>query len=284
MNTINTDDDLILYHYTTIEGAHGIFQSGKVWASDCLFLNDRHELHRAIEVFLSMFDGETHKALSWAIHGHKITRHHCIFSLSNSPEVLSQWRAYADDGRGAAIGFSTKYIARRASASSIAPSVLVDCLYEDHEGFLEGIKISHEKQIEDILKVVKDHPAANDFLSVIKASPEALDSLFDALLRIKNPAFSEEKEARLIFHTPSQQTKTRVTKGLVIPYIEHEFAKDKFDFDGLSFIAPQIWLGPKCDERNIAAFEAFHKLGWNRHGIKGGDLNLGIFRYDCGYL
>lgn len=103
LSKTDEEKDLRFYHYTSIDSFNSIFRSGKVWASDCRYLNDSHELAKAQELFLSKFEGKTREALSLAFHWHSFSRCHCVFSLSRSPEVLSQWRAYADDGKGVAI-------------------------------------------------------------------------------------------------------------------------------------------------------------------------------------
>ncbi|MEN6622975.1 MAG: DUF2971 domain-containing protein [Smithella sp.] len=267
---MNKDD--ILYHYTSISGLNCIIQSNKVWASDCRYLNDSQELVRALDLFLSKFDGKKKEALSIAFHWHNFSRIHCIFSLSNSPHVLSQWRAYADDGRGAAIGFNKNMLKGIGNAET---KFIVDCVYDNQEIFIGNIIVKYEEEINSLVEMYEKAGAVNTFYEQINQSPSALEKLYRELIRIKNPAFSEEQEVRLFISAPANQGKTRVSRGLIIPYIEHEFVPDgddKFKW----CLAPEIWLGPKCDKRNEQAILAYQQFGW----VSG----IGLHKYDCGYV
>lgn len=265
-------EDEVLYHYTSIAGLNGIISSRKVWASDCRYLNDQKELVHAVDLFLSRYDGDAKTILSSALLWQRLSRAHCVFSLSRSPRVLSQWRAYGDDGRGAAIGFSRKYLMGIGKTDS---HILVDCIYDDHEGFLDGIA---ERCNEDIQALIKMHSdsggASNSFWDQIDKTPAPLVQLYGELLRVKNPAFQEEQEVRLVISVPTRQVQTRVAKGLIIPYVEHALV-DKGDEQYLWCIAPEIWLGPRCDNRNLQALQVFGQFGWGVNGLH---------HYDCGYI
>ncbi|MBT9589611.1 MAG: DUF2971 domain-containing protein [Thiobacillus sp.] len=248
----------ILYHYTSIAGLNSIISSGKVWASDCRYLNDRQELEHALDE---------------AFNSHNFSRHHCVFSLSRSPQVLSQWRAYGDDGRGAAIGFDEKFLLRHEKSRFAS---LVTCIYKDHEDFVSDLVIRHEEQIEALLKMHRD--SEGDYMAFMKAiddNPKPLECLNGELLRIKNLAFAEEQEVRLVVNTPSKQIQTRVTKGLIVPYIEHVFLEDR-DKKQLWIVVPEIWFGPKCDKRNMEAIGAFKQFGWR--------VGKSLHQYNCGYI
>lgn len=263
----------ILYHYTSIAGLNSIIRSGKVWASDCRYLNDRQELEQALELFLGKVEAKFRDALDWAFHSHNFSRYQCVFSLSRSPQVLSQWRAYGDDGRGAAIGFDEKHL---IGHQITPPKSLVACIYENHEDFINCLINKFEGEIEALLEMHKDSGGAIDiFMRAIKDNPKPLESITSELLRIKNPAFAEEQEVRMILSVPSSQIQTRVAKGLIVPYVEHTFAED-VDRDFLWCIAPEIWLGPKCDQRNMDAINAFRQFGWR--------TGKGLRQYDCGYI
>lgn len=263
-------EDEVLYHYTDITGLNGILCSRNVWASDCRYLNDQKELTHALDLFIGRFEGAEKETLSLALHWHNSSRAHCVFSLSRSPQVLSQWRAYADDGRGAAIGFRREHLPGRGK--NPAP-VLVDCVYDDHEGFLDGVVKRCEKDVKVLLDMHEEARALNSFWSLIDENPQPLVHLYGELLRIKNSAFKEEQEVRLVISVPTKQVRTRVAKGLIIPYVEHEFV-DKNEAH-LWCVAPEVWLGPRCDKRNMQALGVFGQFGWGFGGL---------LQYDCGYI
>jgi len=264
-------DDDILYHYTTISGLNGILSSGKVWASDCRYLNDRNELVHAINLLLNRLEGDTKKMLEYALSSYSISRYHCVFALSQSPKVLSQWRAYADDGRGAAIGFSRKYLSGIGNTSTLA---VANCIYDNFEQYIDDIVSGSKEDFETLQSMHSDSSGAvNTFWQLIDDNPAPLTRLFSNLLRIKNPAFREEQEVRLIISVSKKNIQTRVTNGLIVPYIDHQFLPDE-DESFMWCIIPEIWLGPKSDKRNTEALHAFNQFGWDIHGI---------FHYDCGY-
>ena len=261
----------ILYHYTSIEGLNSIINSRCVWASDCRYLNDQKELHDASEIFLSKFNGKKKEILSSALHWHNISRLHCVFSLSRSPKVLSQWCVYGDDGRGAAIGFYRKYL---LGFSRIHPCVIDDCIYDGHEEFLEGVVDRCKDDIDTLFTMCSQAGSAlNSFWSLIDENPMPLVRLYGELLKVKNPAFREEQEVRLVISVPIKNIRTRVSKNIIIPYVEHEFLEK--DETHMWCVAPEIWLGPKCDKRNEQALRMFCQLGWNINGIHS---------FDCGYI
>jgi len=266
-------DNQLLYHYTNIAGLNGIIQSCKIWASDCRYLNDRQELVKALDLFLSKFEGPKREALSNAFQWHSFSRCHCVFSLSRSPQVLSQWRTYADDGRGAAIGFKAEFLSPKGINNPA--SFLVHCVYEDHDGFIDGLTKRCEQEVEELTKMHQEAVTINTFWGLIDKNPRPLETLYSELLRIKNPAFLEEQEARLVINVSANQVQTRVANGLIIPYIAHAFL-DKDKSSWRSFIAPEIWLGPKCDDRNMHALQVYRQPEWSP--------NMGLRKYDCGYL
>jgi len=262
-------NDQLLYHYTSIVGLNNIVRTGKVWASDCRYLNDRQELARALEMFIAKFEGATKEALSWALHWHNHSRCHCGFSLSRSSEVLSQWRSYADNGRGAAIGFRAEYLSGLAKSTT---KFLVECVYENHDGFIDSLIDRCEQEIEDLRKLHEDVRAVNSFWEELDKNPKPLEKLYSELLKVKNPAFLEEQEVRLVINVPANMVQTRVANGLIIPYVEHEFIEEYERKSHLWCVAPEIWLGPKCDERKMNALYVFQQFGWQYK------------RYDCGYV
>lgn len=102
----------VVYHYCDAATALKILQGAKLWATHVSYLNDSSEhsyginlirqlvsrylaenpSDRVAEIVLKRFD----ELPNWPYY---------VTSFSVSPDKLSQWRSYADDGRGYAIGF-----------------------------------------------------------------------------------------------------------------------------------------------------------------------------------
>lgn len=264
------DENEILYHYTTIYALNEIIRTRKVWASDCRYLNDRYELSRAIDIFLNLHDGKAHEILKEAFYWHNFSRAHCVFSLSKSPEVLSQWRAYAADGCGGAIGIYRKHLLNPLDAGT---KFIVDCIYDEHEEFIEKIAHNFKDEISQLIAMYEREPAVNSFWSNIDKNPKPLEAIYSQLIRVKNTAFVEEREVRLVVNVPASAINTRVSNGVIIPYIEHQLANNHEKH--FWCVAPEIWFGPKSDERNIHALSVFQQFGWMP--------GRSIRRFDCGY-
>ena len=112
----------ILYHYCDANGFHGILKSKTLWMSDACFMNDSEELRlildKAVEQLealaaqepkeptRSRFCEKLKKSLRdlSLLDSSPLHPYVCCFSLS--PHLSNQWKEYAGDGTGFAIGFS----------------------------------------------------------------------------------------------------------------------------------------------------------------------------------
>lgn len=194
-----------------------------------------------------------------------------IFCLSEKNDLLSQWRAYSDNGNGVCIGFSTKELGLEKhypTTFNIDPKE--DCTI----GILP-IEYNSRKQKKIILdssnkcKKRFDKNKLEDlyYLLNIYASVE----LTSYSLTFKNPSFSEENEWRII-HIPStskdyEKTETeknisdikfRVSNSKIVTYHEYDLSKI---FN--SNLIQEIVLGPKSkiDIPELEEFLKHHKLG-----------------------
>jgi hypothetical protein len=101
--------------------------------------------------------------------------------FSKSGDVLSQWRAYADDGTGYAIGFSAKELAQ-------LPASLLEVLY------------NRDEQVKEMTALVNalyqsQQPETGKFDS---GFIQACYIIGSDMAVYKNPAFAEEQEIRLV--------------------------------------------------------------------------------------
>ncbi len=266
------NENEFLYHYTSVFSFNEIVNTRKIWLSDCRYLNDSLELNKAIELFLLNFEGKNKSHLKEAFDSHNFIQRHCIFSMSKSPTVLSQWRTYGDDGRGICIGLRSQCITNDNNKEN-SNEYLIECIYENHSKYLSSVAIKYKNEIDEIIKLRKKIKAINEFWIEIYTNPQLLHKLFCEFLKIKNPAFKEEQEVRLVKTIPASQVRTRVSNRLIIPYTEHEFPCVS-DARDLSFIFGDIWLGPKCDKRNIDGILTLGML------LFGSSIN----KFDCGYI
>ena len=115
----------VLYHYTSPGGLTGILESSALRATDARFLNDALELKYAWSEFKSTLEeraaegtqySEAYRAQLEAMRSANAEdldlMENRVFSVSLTelPDDVPQWRSYASDGRGVAIGFDSDSI------------------------------------------------------------------------------------------------------------------------------------------------------------------------------
>ncbi|WP_454561875.1 DUF2971 domain-containing protein [Mycobacterium haemophilum] len=115
----------VLYHYTDAGGFAGIIEHCKLWATDIRFLSDPLELKYAWDELLATLESaksekpqyaEAYDAMLQAISMTNAVDPDAIedrifsTSLSADGDEISQWRSYANDAKGMALGFDTDSI------------------------------------------------------------------------------------------------------------------------------------------------------------------------------
>ena len=99
-----------LCYYCSVEAFIGIIQSKTLWMSNGFSMNDFLEVKWADHIIREVLDNhrkDTNKAFLDKVWQHyEINKFQPYFAcFSSKADMLSQWRAYADDGYGFAIGF-----------------------------------------------------------------------------------------------------------------------------------------------------------------------------------
>lgn len=190
--------------------------------------------------------------------------HPVICSFSLDPDVLSQWRGYADNGRGVAIGFSAKEIER-------LPVTLLEVCY-DQDTQLSEMKAAllglFETEQNESKKFSRDFEQACMLVSANS-------------LAYKNPAFSEEKEIRCVHlldversdefaklkdgggHSDGKKVKGspvcfRVRDGAIVPYIDLGFRR----VQGGPIV--ELWIGPRNQNGPGNFLYPLHQNGFTR--------------------
>lgn len=122
---------------------------------------------------------------------------HFIFCMSKNKDLLSQWRGYADDAKGVAIGFDSNSFPNHGIPAHThykpdMSSVLQEVIYENDE-HLENLKqcFIRARQISEFSPSNKE----SSFGWSLSSQALALRPI------IKHESFKEEDEVRLI-HTP----------------------------------------------------------------------------------
>lgn len=222
----------VIYHYTSNDVLLKIL-SGKA-----LRMSARHHLNDTMEgeQFFSLLEKhntQPSKAKLDSVRRHLEPFEFFVTCFSSHHDLLSQWRGYATNGAGVAIGFKKKSITSAIQGS--------------HEVLLYAVAYANS-----LSELPADRLNVIDAIFSSSGTPrqETVQSFAKERWAIKPRGFSEEKESRLIvtLDTRTQGIKPR-TKGLKIGYYAtmtevREFCDFRFaDFEGLDFI-DSITLGP----------------------------------------
>lgn len=184
------EDNEIIYHYCDANAFMSITQNRELWFSDVFAMNDFQEMHWGYGVFeaaasqlLEEIPREFIDQINIVVHGTGNNILPLICCFSRDGDVLSQWRAYAQDGKGYAIGFD-------ATELSNLPARSLRIVYEKNAQ-LDYIK-NWIRALYDVEKQ-DNFSYSDDFYMAV--THFAID-----LCSLKNPGFREELEVRLV-HT-----------------------------------------------------------------------------------
>ncbi|GGD41074.1 DUF2971 domain-containing protein [Sinisalibacter lacisalsi] len=197
------------------------------------------------------------------------------FCLSEEPDLLSQWRGYADDGYGVSIGFSKAFLSKNVDAlgADMPGYTLKKVGYgELHgEGALETVFEHLEKARSDglferigLLNFPQEEHEKESLLKRRVAAKIPLLLLIGDLFAVKNPAFREEKEWRLVSlsggaFSDSKQYHTR-RDGLV-PFRGYALPIDENPIG-------ELVLGPRNNSRPSDVRNFLESFGFMNVGIK----------------
>ncbi len=197
-----------------------------------------------------------------------------VVCFSEKPDVLSQWRGYADDGKGCCIGFSKAQldeyclshpnILRLEKVEYLTDEELDAHIYSAAKAALSFFSEQTDKALDE-KKISNDNP--KDDIQKRYYFDHILGTLFVDSLGLKSKGFVEEEEWRLFLKSPIHKNpdwfncEEMETSGL--PWLEDtiSFLQNKLDYcetdnDLISFIpisfsefpqsvVTQIWTGPK---------------------------------------
>ncbi|RUU46714.1 DUF2971 domain-containing protein [Mesorhizobium sp. M6A.T.Ca.TU.002.02.2.1] len=178
----------VIFHYCSLEIFLSIVQYKSLRLSDINTMNDYSELHWAYDRFIEAvnqvraeYEDSYFDYLDKLISTAQLNTLPLLSCFSTDGDVLSQWRAYADDGMGVAVGFDSaimETLAIRCAPVTYDPALQV-------EFFRDLIAAAFP-----MWKLAKDARENRDLAEFLTRTT------FDMCL-MKNPAFAEEKEVRI---------------------------------------------------------------------------------------
>jgi hypothetical protein len=241
-----------LYHYTNAAGLVGILDSGSLWASAIGHSNDLREIACAFELARPIltelaaqpeFQKQNQHLLMSVLEKffedpESPMQDGFAVSFCAKPDLLSQWRAYGDEG-----GFSLEiYPLARASVhepdteamdvvllrSAIGRKLLVrkvnyDSIEQQAE-FRERV-ITTSRLLDEVTEEIPDADTTAVVVTLLTSS------LIEWVYTVKDVAFAEEQEWRLIClpdinyfyggktYRHYEAVKTRVRNGMIVPYV-----------------------------------------------------------------
>ncbi|MCU4677709.1 DUF2971 domain-containing protein [Catenovulum sp. 2E275] len=243
-----------IYHYCGINAFFNIIRNKKLWVSAANNLND----YKEVDWFIDKARNKLSQAVrpenqdylnEFWLHRSVNSPMPYICSFSKNGDLLSQWRAYADDGSGLAIGFNREYFGFDSkmptpNVSSKQSVGLADVIYDE----------KYQDRIVDTLVGTVGTPTESDDEKYNRfANAAVLINQFSYIC--KNSAFKEEDEVRIV-HTPvifgNDNGGTRVLGGIsdlqhrvsgeyITSYFELDFAEDR-----AAEALVEVILGPKC--------------------------------------
>ncbi|MCV3764468.1 DUF2971 domain-containing protein [Rhizobium sp. TRM95796] len=226
---------MTLYHYCSVNTFFSIINSGEVRLSHLNMSNDtlegRWAQRRLIEASLKC--GLQHKykeAFENYLNSFVDLWGGLGFCLSKEADMLSQWRAYADNGCGFAIGFNPSQLID-AVRKSVPSAQLLTVEYDENRQINSLTRLAAELTRivnEGAFEPLRFNLSSNDDLGnerhAIKALRQSLEHMTPRLrpfmYSMKHPSFREEKEMRIFsfFDYDSEEVKFQPSLLKLTPY------------------------------------------------------------------
>lgn len=216
-----------IYHYCSLETFAQIIKNKTLRLSDLDKTNDYMEKkwgiqflyealcselqHNGIDMDLTedyWYSDEAHTHLAQLENDIRLFLDHqtLIACLSTEKDMLSQWRAYANDGVGIAIGFDFDLLMNLLNKES---PLLIGAVIYDKEAQEKAIREKLFNPAFSYMKAMfeRDVVRCSDnyneyFIEEFDCFCEIMDVDVEKVFSfLKNPAFEEEKEVRIVYNT-----------------------------------------------------------------------------------
>jgi hypothetical protein len=226
----------IIYHYTSIFGLISILESQSLFCTNINFLNDKREFKYGVSIIEEViqklkkenFENSILKIVEVRIDQiYKVERYVTCFSKQG--DLLSQWRAYTNQGKGVSIGFDLHKI---------------DSSLDKH---ISGKHIEYDQDlqlqvIEEIFRIIivfflerKDIFDWTNQNFDNHVSYVIIDFIQEIISSYKSDSFKEEQEYRFQYVIDGNMVKKeevdiffRSSDTLIIPYVKLETKYRKF--------------------------------------------------------
>lgn len=270
----------ILYHYCSTASFHAIVQSRSLRLSSLSLSNDTMEGKLVSRTIVRLarkdsLDQNFVHRLQGIVENLEGMVDGLGFCLSEDGDLLSQWRGYAADASGVAIGFSTSYLNWLSEESTEHPIesniILQKVKYEeaDHESYVEPtyrkVKLLIDEgafkmpSVRGLLETRTKDEIEQENVAISKTysklTSESMNLLLELFL-LKANAFREEREWRLLAYlvTGAEHCSHRALHDRIVPYRKVELK----ELERQPIV--EVILGPK-HSTPIKVVEDFLKQG-----------------------
>lgn len=278
-----------LFHYCSSSTFTSIIKNKEIWLSSLTLSNDSMEGKILAETFNRIFeknkhDDESLMQLKKAVSFMEEMFDGLGFCLSENGDLLSQWRGYADDAQGFCIGFSSEYLKILAENRDQQKSgfFLQKVLYNPSDQETALLPTYNEIKA-DIDSGKLKYPVRSSILGldtnnekhqqILKEYNTNLQKVWFKIMKaslnlfsLKNPAFTEEKEWRLISFLgkdlKEDECLFRSSQDRLIPY-------RVFELKALT-IEPitEVIIGPKNITPIFVVEQMMRLNGYNNVNVK----------------
>lgn len=263
----NLPDEALLYHYTDARGLYGIVTSQQLWCSDAGFVNDAQEIQYGLglidRIITSLIDEPDRSENSRRFLKNTrvwVRSHHRVFiaCFCEKPNLLSQWKTYADRGGGYVLGFgindNTKTLTVLGGQKEWQKPFFRRVIYcLDEQTRLARLYLTEICSVRDTVSM-QSH-SISEFDEEMIWSSIALgvsDTLIDMAMTFKHPGFEEEKEWRLVRGIRKDMVPKhchiRPAGSYVLPYAETLLVESSAKVPNeLEFPLRYVGYGPTLD-------------------------------------
>jgi hypothetical protein len=253
----------MLYHYTDGVGLFGVIESGTIRLSDIHGLNDPSEIRHGLEIACGLLEhhskdghpaaGQFARHFRQTMQGHleKMGRFF-VACFSRSGDDLGQWRAYAANGNGYALGFEGGLLEQAFISRGDERNTTIHVCYDD-----AALTQVMERLVRAVISILAlpakrnfGEPLIREFVTTIGASLGVV--VVHAALLYKHEAYKNEQEYRFLhvraFTDSIADLKRRARGSRIIHF-------DEFDWKTRWPQAlREIVIGPAADEAAARSF------------------------------
>lgn len=291
MDYSQKEKDMIVYHYCSLDSFNSILKHRSLRLTNILKSNDSMEISWICRYYEAEFKKaykNTSDLFKACISPERFRGYVKLFAdeffdenyadfryyvtcFSYQNDLLSQWRGYADDGRGAAIGFDLDVLKEITTVSPEISKPSIVSLHKISYSEAEQREVVHQivkeliAEIEEMLQKKREYSenAKNSqdckielLDNVMSCFERKFMELFQESVYMKNPFFREESEIRLCEFSPKQFLMGRevklsqgaclhnysyyVRENQLISYVDFDFS------DCFEKLIREVVIGPKC--------------------------------------